>query len=121
MNGRLNGDVKNDLVGRAFLSAADGARGYNLLLNTVRAKEVLAVLRDSGCYLPEVLQLGPSTGPFRLQYCTDELFTSAGQGRYQRQWKNYLDGFFVATGVWRGGRAWSCYRACRRPPVSLAP
>ena len=52
VNGRLQlsvyyirrcGDVKNDLIGRAFLSAADGARGYNLLLNTVRAKEVLAV------------------------------------------------------------------------------
>ena len=52
VNGRLKlsvyyirrcGDVKNDLVGRAFLSAADGARGYNLLLNTMRAKEVLAV------------------------------------------------------------------------------
>ena len=57
VNGRLKlsvyyirgcGDVKNDLVGRAFLSAADGARGYNLLLNTVRAKEVLAVLADCG-------------------------------------------------------------------------
>ena len=43
VNGRLQlsvyyirrcGDVKNDLIGRAFLSAADGARGYNLLLNT---------------------------------------------------------------------------------------
>ena len=50
----------------------------------MRAKEVLAVLADSGCYLPEVLQLGPSTGPFDFQYCTDELFASAGQGRYQR-------------------------------------
>jgi len=97
VNGRLQlsvyyirrcGDVKADLIGRAILSAAAGARGYNLLLNTARAKEVLAVLADSGCYLPEVLQLGPSTGPFDYQYCTDELFTSAGQGRYQQQWKN---------------------------------
>ena len=93
VNGRLKlsvyyirrcGDVTNDLFGRAFLSAADGARGYNLLLNTMRAKEVLAVLADSGCYLPEVLQLGPSTGPFGFQHYTDDLFTNAGQGRYQR-------------------------------------
>ena len=73
----------------------------------MRAKEVLAVLADSGCYLPEGLQLGPSTGPFDFQYCTDELFISAGQGRYQRQWKNYLDDFLIATGVWRGGRAYT--------------
>ena len=48
---------------------------------------MLAALADSGCDLPEVLQLGPSAGPFDYQYCTDELFTSAGRGRYQHQWK----------------------------------
>ena len=71
-------DVKGELVGCVFLSAADGARGFNLLVNTRRAKEVLAVLSDSGCFLPEVLQLGPADGPFDYQFCTDELFTGAG-------------------------------------------
>ena len=66
-------DVEGELMGRAFLSAADGAREYDLLLNTARAKEVLAALADSGCYLPEVLQIEPSSGPFDYQYCTDEL------------------------------------------------
>ena len=34
-------NVKGELVGCVFLSAADGARGFNLLVNTRRAKEVL--------------------------------------------------------------------------------
>jgi hypothetical protein len=110
-------DVKADLVGRALLSGFDGARGFNLLVNTARAREVLAVLSDSGCFLPKVLQLGPSTGPFDFQYCTDELFTSAGrtlpsrqngvlkgQSRYGNQWKNYLDDHWIATGRWIDGR-----------------
>ena len=61
---RRCGNVKGELVGGAFVSGMGGARGFNLLVNTERAKEVLAVLADSGCHLPEVLQLGPATGPF---------------------------------------------------------
>ena len=98
-------DVKGDLVGSAFLSGLDGARGFNLLRNTAKAKEVLAVLTADGVFLPEVLQLGPSTGPFDFQYVTDELFTSCGHGRFGRCWKNYIDDFFVRTGRWLEGRA----------------
>ena len=78
-------DVTGELVGRAFLSGADGARGFNLMLNTQKAKEVLAVLTEAGCFLPSVLQLGPADGPFDFQYATDELFTSAGRGRMGKQ------------------------------------
>ena len=71
-------DVKASLAGAAFLSGMDGARGFNQMANTSRAKEVLAVLDVSGCYLPEVLQLGPLSGPFDFQFSTDELFTGSG-------------------------------------------
>ncbi|CAK0811447.1 unnamed protein product, partial [Prorocentrum cordatum] len=100
-------DVKGELVGCAFISGMDGARGFNLLVNTEHAKEVLAVLADCGCYLPEVLQLGPATGPFDFQFCTDELFTGTGRGRYGSVWKNYIDDFWVRTGQWLNGRAYT--------------
>ena len=41
-----------------------------------------SVLAECGCFLPEVLQLGPTDGPLDFQYCTDELFSSAGRDRY---------------------------------------
>merc|ERR1712060_42453 len=54
-----------------------------------------------------VLQLGPSTGPFDFQFCTDELFTGTGRGRYGAVWKNYIDDFWVRTGQWLNGRAYT--------------
>ena len=71
-------DVKAELVGCAYISGMDGARGFNLLVNTPQAKEVLAVLADCGCFLPEVLQLGHCSGPFASQFSTGELCTAAG-------------------------------------------
>ena len=65
-------DVKQQLAGSAYISGLDGARGFNLLPNTARAKEVLAVLSDAGCFLPEVLQLGPTSGPYDFQFAVDE-------------------------------------------------
>ena len=100
-------DVKGELVGCAYISGMDGARGFNLLVNTEHAKEVLAVLADCGCFLPEVLQLGPATGPFDFQFCTDELFTGTGRGRYGSVWKNYIDDFWIRTGQWHEGRAYT--------------
>ena len=120
-------DVKGELVGCAFISGMDGARGFNLLVNTEHAKEVLAVLADCGCYLPEVLQLGPATGPFDFQFCTDELFTGAGRGRYGSVWKNYIDDFWVRTGHWRNGRAYTdreydeMLAAAAAPPAQSRP
>ena len=120
-------DVKSELVGCAFISGMDGARGFNLLVNTEHAKEVLAVLADSGCYLPEVLQLGPATGPFDFQFCTDELFTGTGRGRYGSVWKNYIDDFWIRTGQWLDGRAYTDREyqdklaAATSPPAASRP
>ncbi|CAK0835569.1 unnamed protein product [Prorocentrum cordatum] len=120
-------DVKGELVGCAFISGMDGARGFNLLVNTEHAKEVLAVLADCGCYLPEVLQLGPATGPFDFQFCTDELFTGTGRGRYGSVWKNYIDDFWVRTGQWLNGRAYTdreyeeMLAAASPPPAASRP
>ncbi|CAK0865466.1 unnamed protein product, partial [Prorocentrum cordatum] len=120
-------DVKGELVGCAFISGMDGARGFNLLVNTEHAKEVLAVLADCGCYLPEVLQLGPATGPFDFQFCTDELFTGTGRGRYGSVWKNYIDDFWVRAGQWLNGRAYTdreyeeMLAAAPPPPAASRP
>ena len=120
-------DVRSELVGCAFISGMDGARGFNLLINTEHAKEVLAVLADCGCYLPEVLQLGPATGPFDFRFCTDELFTGTGRSRYGAVWKNYIDDFWVRTGQWLQGPACTdreyqgMLAATSQPPASSRP
>ena len=56
-------------------------------------------LKDNSQISWEVLQLGPTDGPFDFQYCTDGLFTSAGHSRYGRVWKNYIDDFWIRTGA----------------------
>ncbi|CAK0894772.1 unnamed protein product [Prorocentrum cordatum] len=71
-------DVKGELVGCAFISGVGG-----------------------------VLQLGPAAGPFDFQFCTDELFTGTGRGRYGSVWKKYIDDFWAKTGQWLGGRAYT--------------
>ena len=54
-----------------------------------------------------MLQLGPATGPFDFQFCTDELFTGTGRGRYGSIWKNNIDDFWIRTGYWLRGRAYT--------------
>ena len=44
-------DIKQELIGSAFLSTFDGLKGFNLLENTPFASEVLAVLAELGCFL----------------------------------------------------------------------
>ncbi|CAK0840013.1 unnamed protein product, partial [Prorocentrum cordatum] len=76
---------------------------------------------------PEVLQLGPATGPFDFQFCTDELFTGTGRGRYGSVWKNYIDDFWVRTGQWLNGRAYTdreheeMLAAASPPPAASRP
>ena len=108
-------DIKDDLAGSAFLSSFDGLRGFNLLRNTKFSKLVLAILADSGCHLPECLQLGGANGPFDFQNVVDETFTMSPPqypvlakvaprpAWYGRQWKNYLDDFCIRTGRWNNG------------------
>ena len=55
----------------------------------------LKLLVLHGCFLLEVLQFGPATGPFDFQYVADEIFSSGRRGRHGQKWKNYIDDFFV--------------------------
>ena len=47
------------------------AKGFNLIVNTDFAAQVLAVLSESGCRLSNVLQLGPVNGPFDFSFIMD--------------------------------------------------
>ena len=71
----------------------------------------MAVLANSGAFLPEVLQLGPTTGPFDFQFATDQLFGNAGPEQYLRTWQNYIDDFFVRR-EWRSCRRFSRSSQC---------
>ncbi|MAB81808.1 MAG: hypothetical protein CMJ24_00005, partial [Phycisphaerae bacterium] len=116
-------DLKEEAAGAVFYTGCDGAKGYNLLVNTPNAKEVLAVLSQGGCRLPLCLQLGPQNGPFDFQFTVDMGFMPPPPHpvRLGREWKNYLDDFFICTGKWLDGRAISTQQYALEVATSVSP
>ena len=56
-------DMKVRIAMSLWYTLGDGAKGFNQLKLTPRAKMVYAVLSEIGQFLPECLQLGPENGP----------------------------------------------------------
>ena len=99
--------IEEEAAGTVWHAGCDGAKGYNLWENTQAARGVLAVLSQGGCRLPSCLQLGPRSGPFGSQFPVDTGFVPPPPHpvRLGREWKNYLDDFFICAGRLLDGRA----------------
>lgn len=116
-------DLKEEAAGAVFYTGCDGAKGYNLLVNTPNAKEVLAVFSQGSCRLPLCLQLGPQNGPFGFQFTVDVGFTPPPPHpvRLGAEWKNYLGDFFICSGRWLDGRAISSRQYAHEVAISVSP
>jgi hypothetical protein len=99
-------EVKGDASGSAFLSFLDAVAGFNQVVNTPRAKEMLAILSRSGCWLPTCLMFGPHNGPEDFFYVVDRLFTGSrrARGRFCRTWLAYVDDLTVRSGRYVEGK-----------------
>ena len=80
-------------------------KDFNQILNTQRAKKMLAILARSGQFLPVCLTFGPTNGPEDLAYATDRVY-SPGRGRKMRlckEWEIYADDCTIRTGRYLDG------------------
>ncbi len=97
---RRQEDVKAEAAGSAFLTFLDAVTGFNQVVNTQRAREMLAVLSRSGCWLPRCLTFGPHNGPEDFSYVVDRLFSGGGKARrrFCSTWLAYVDDITVRSG-----------------------
>ena len=92
--------IIRSIIGSARFSFLDACKGFNQILNTERAKKMLAILARSGQFLPVCLPFGPTNGPDDFGYCTDRVF-APGRGRKMRlcsEWEIYADDATIRTG-----------------------
>jgi hypothetical protein len=106
---RRQEDVKAEAAGSAFLTFLDAVTGFNQVVNTQRAREMLAVLSRSGCWLPRCLTFGPHNGPEDFSYVVDRLFSGGGKARrrFCSTWLAYVDDITVRSGRYAGGRLYT--------------
>jgi hypothetical protein len=106
---RRQEDVKAEAAGSAFLTFLDAVTGFNQVVNTQRAREMLAVLSRSGCWLPRCLTFGPHNGPEDFSYVVDRLFSGGGKSRrrFCSTWLAYVDDITVRSGRYAGGRLYT--------------
>ena len=97
---RRSDDVKAEAAGSAFLTFLDAATGFNHLVNTRRAREMLAVIARSGQFLPVCLTFGPVNGPEDFSYVVDRTFAPGkdAKRRFCTEWLGYVDDLTVRTG-----------------------
>ena len=82
------------------MSLLDAVTGFNHLVNTKRAREMLAVIARSGQFLPVCLTFGPVNGPEDFSYVVDRTFAPArdAKRRFCSEWLGYVDDLTVRTG-----------------------
>ena len=80
--------VVQDAAGSVWMTLVDAVTGFNHIVNTRRAKEMLAILARSGQFLPQCLTFGPHNGPEDFCYVVDRIFSPGPHSkmRYCREW-----------------------------------
>ena len=78
----------------------DAVTGFNHLVNTPRARQMLAIIARSGQFLPICLTFGPVNGPEDFSYVVDRVFAPGRQAkrRFCTEWQVYVDDITVRTG-----------------------
>ena len=105
---RRSSDVIGAAAGSAFYTFVDAAAGFNQLVNTRRARQVLAIVSSrAGKFLPTCLTFGPVNGPDDFSYTVDRLYSAGSASerqRYGTEWLAYVDDLTVRTGRVLDGR-----------------
>ena len=78
----------------------DAVAGFNQVVNTPRARRMLAIVARSGQFLPVCLTFGPVNGPEDFAYAVDRNFAPGrdAKRRYCTEWQAYVDDLTVRTG-----------------------
>ena len=97
---RTAAEVVNEAAGSAFYTLLDAVTGFNQIVNTPRAREMLAILSRSGTFLPLCLTFGPQNGPEDFALVVDRVYAPGRHRklRYMREWLPYVDDLTIRTG-----------------------
>jgi hypothetical protein len=118
-------DVLSEVAGSAWYTFVDAVTGFNQVVNTRRAREVLAIVARSGKFLPVCLTFGPTNGPDDFSYVVDRMYAPGRSRRMRlgREWLAYVDDLTVRSGRVVDGVAYrdceydqELKEACRRVP-----
>ncbi len=74
-------DVKAEVAGSVFMTFLDAVTGFNLVVNTPRARQMLAIIAHSGKFLLICLTFGPVKGPEDFAYVVDRNFAPGREAK----------------------------------------
>ena len=97
---RKASDVLSSAAGSIWMSMLDAVTGFNLVVNTGRARLMLAIIARSGQFLPRCLTFGPHNGPEDFGFVVDRVFSPGKRSarRFCKEWLAYVDDLTVRTG-----------------------
>ena len=86
---RRSDDIKSEVAGSVYVTFFDAVTGCNHLVNTPRARQMLAIIARSGQFLPICLTFGPVNGPEDFSYVVDRNFAPGPRAkkRYCDEWQ----------------------------------
>jgi len=92
--------VVADAAGSVWMTLLDAVTGFNHIVNTDRARKMLAILARSGQFLPRCLTFGPHNGPEDFCYVIDRFYSPGKRSkrRYCTEWLAYVDDLTIRTG-----------------------
>ena len=92
--------VVAEAAGSIWLTLLDAVTGFNHIVNTPRARRMLAIVSRSGQFLPRCLTFGPMNGPEDFCYVVDRFYApgSRSKRRFCREWLSYVDDQTIRTG-----------------------
>ena len=82
------------------MTFVDACAGFNQIVNTERARKMLAIVARSGQFLPRCLTFGPTNGPEDFSYVVDRIYAPGRRGkrRFCKEWMAYADDLTIRTG-----------------------
>ena len=97
---RRASDVVADAMGSVFMTLLDAVTGFNQIVNTLRARQMLAILARTGQFLPKCLTFGPHNGPEDFAYVVDRIYSPGRtqKRRFCKEWLAYVDDLTIRTG-----------------------
>ena len=83
-----------------FFTLLDAVTGFNQIVNTPRARLMLAVIAKTGTFLPKCLTFGPHNGPEDFAHVVDQVFSPGAKQkrRFCKEWLAYVDDVTIRTG-----------------------
>ena len=97
---RKASDVLAQAAGSIWFTLVDAVTGFNHILNTPRARQMLAIVARSGQFLPRCLTFGPVNGPEDFCYVVDRVYAPGKYAarRFCKEWLGYVDDLTIRTG-----------------------